>query len=307
MGRRLLIVFLISLAVVSEGARADAPGNDDWRSATPIEVYPFDATLELAETARELDVSNRCVPLSEWPGAPVNHRYGDAWFKLTPHSTTVAVATAQLDGGVPILGLYREGARGPVEDRCSDNEPGEPASIGIWLTAGVTYFIQVGVCVDCGTPTTVRFRLFEPGESDLAAHSLSVSRPGTVTPVGGIPQPLTREIAFTLENRSMAQSTGVWRVKACHYHSASEYCIAIANGLATLEPGERSPVSVRWDATGSAGDITICATVGPFGDAETHRSNNKVTADTWVLISNVQGESYLDSEFRRCDPYEGLS
>jgi len=295
MVRRLPLIVALTIATLPFGALADAPDNDHWLLPTEIDAFPYEAEVDFAGATRDPDLFWDCLPTEESPGTPLTPRYGDVWFKVVAPPGTRLIATAEVTGGSPILGLYDEASPEPDRESCDDDlEPGDPASIGVWIQPGESQLIQLGACRNCAQ-TTVTFRVFEPQQADLGVHSLTVTRPVSASPVGDLPRPTTRDIAFSLQNDSGTPAGGIWRVKACHTHDSwVEYCVAIASGLARLKPGQETPITAAWDATGSSGDFTICAVVSPFDYMETNWPNNRMNADTWVLASNTQGENWIE-------------
>ncbi|HEX9713386.1 MAG TPA: hypothetical protein VGB52_12665 [Actinomycetota bacterium] len=297
MRSRLLPACLVVLGLWPAAA-VGSPPNEEWYGAQEVTARPFHAEIELASAGRDYDQFWDCLPDEHWPESMVEGVFADVWYRIEVTTQTRLMAIAELSDGAPIVGIYEQDGLELERRHCDyDQEPGEASSVGFWAVPGRPVFIQVGACITCGHPTLVTFELLEPVESDLAVHSLTVSRPTTNTPIGEQPEPLARDAAFVLENPSPEGSAirGLWRLKACHEHDpGTEYCVLIDRGLASLAPGEQLSIAARWDATGSAGDFSICASVTPFDYVDVNYDNNKVTEKTWVLISNVPGESYLN-------------
>src|SRR5215210_1689259 len=177
-------IFMLTLmapAMLTTGAFAQPPSNDDFDSATLIPSLPFSDTFTLAEATTAED-DPRCPPTG---------RANTVWYSFSPNEDVSVQADTVGSEDDATLSVYT-GSRGSLGEIACDANTGSGAEpvINFQATAGQTYYFMIG-SYDGEAFGNVVFTLYVEGEDPHTPPppfdiEVTINPTGTVNPRTGV-------------------------------------------------------------------------------------------------------------------------
>jgi hypothetical protein len=128
----IVALILIAPAILTTGAFAQPPSNDDFDNATLIPSLPFSDSINTEEATRAAD-DPEC-------GGNDDHT---VWYRFTPDQDVSVQANTRGSDYPATLSVFT-GSRGSLEQIACSAPNGTAAAIFFDATAGQTYFFMVG-------------------------------------------------------------------------------------------------------------------------------------------------------------------
>ncbi|MBI4493220.1 MAG: IPT/TIG domain-containing protein [Chloroflexi bacterium] len=208
------------------------PSNDNFAGASALGVPGSASGSTQWATMEAGELSPSCASISR-----------TVWYRLAPGSNGVLRATTAGSGFDTVLALYSGSSLATlIQLACDDDSgPGLTSSLSLAVTAGQTYYLQLGGYAGAGGSFALQAGLELPPSNDSFASASVLSVPGSAsgstllaTLEAGEPSPACGPIGKTVWYRLVPEATGT--LSASTAGSGFDTLLALYSGssLATL-------------------------------------------------------------------------
>jgi hypothetical protein len=175
MKRLLVLVVLLVLAVgvLAGEAAAAPPANDDFANATVLASLPASVSESTVEAGWE-----DSEPASSCGGGFMSNT---VWFAYMPPANGLLVADTVGSDFDTMIAVYTGSWLSLVEVDCNDDSYGPQSQLVFEVSAGVTYWVQVGGFSDSGSLVLNLDEVVVPANDDFADATVLSSLPASVS------------------------------------------------------------------------------------------------------------------------------